>query len=234
MNKPKSSLDGKHFLITGITGGAGPVLADGLVNSGAEVSGVYHSEDGLKEAKGRTEKSEDIDYFRADLSREKEAAKMAESLKKKNGSLHGLVNLVGGFSLGDLKNTDGEEIITSFKIHVVTAFLTIKYTSDLLSKTGEGSVVNFTSKRALEAQTGSLSYNIGKTGVAELTRSLDNELRNIRVNALAPDTLDTPANREAMPEGNRENWTGLSELTEITKFLLGEGSKPIHGQIITV
>lgn len=234
MNKLKSSLDGKHFLITGITGGAGPVIADGLVNSGAEVSGVYHSKDGLEEAKDRTENSEVIDYFRADLSREKEAAKMAKNLKEKRGSLHGLVNLVGGFSLGDLKNTEEEEMIASFKIHVMTAFLTIKYTSDLLSKSGEGSVVNFSSKRALEPRAGSLSYNVGKTGVAALTRSLDKELEKVRVNALAPDTLDTPANREAMPEGNRENWTGLPELTEVTKFLLGEGSKPVHGQIITV
>ena len=155
-------------------------------------------------------------------------------MEETSGELDGLVNLVGGFSMGSLSKTNKEKMKTSFDKHVITVFHAIKATVKFLSKGGGGSVVNFSSRRALENNKGALSYNIGKTGVASLTQSLNNELDEIRINALAPDIMDTPANRKAMPKANRENWTSLSEVANLVEFLLSDRSKPVNGQIIQV
>lgn len=188
----------------------------------------------MEKAKERTEESENIDYLQMDLTEEKEASHLTTHISDRGEDLDGLVNLVGGFSMGGIQDIDGEKLTTSFERQVLTVFLAIKYTAEFLRKGDGGSVVNFSSRRALDSKPGSLSYNIAKTGVASLTKSLNEELEKVRVNALAPETMDTQANRKAMPDADREEWTSPSKVAEVVEFLLSSKSSSIGGQIITV
>jgi NAD(P)-dependent dehydrogenase (short-subunit alcohol dehydrogenase family) len=69
-----------------------------------------------------------------------------------------------------------------------------------------------------------------------LTESLAEELkdRNIRVNAILPSIIDTPANRKEMPDAAFERWVSPASMAEVIKFLLSPASRDITGALLPV
>lgn len=67
-----------------------------------------------------------------------------------------------------------------------------------------------------------------------MTDCVAEECRNVRVNAVAPSVLDTPADREAMPDADFEEWTSTRVLAYVLEYLFSEGSRPVGGEIIVM
>jgi len=72
--------------------------------------------------------------------------------------------------------------------------------------------------------------------VQSLTRvlALENRDRRVRFNCVAPGTIDTPANRRAMPEADFSRWTSPEAIARVILFLLSADSAPITGAVIPV
>ena len=83
---------------------------------------------------------------------------------------------------------------------------------------------------------GAAAYAVSKCGVLALTRilALENQARGVRVNGILPGTIDTPANRTAMPTADRSSWTTPEALARIIAFLLSPDSAPVTGAIVPV
>jgi NAD(P)-dependent dehydrogenase (short-subunit alcohol dehydrogenase family) len=56
----------------------------------------------------------------------------------------------------------------------------------------------------------------------------------VRVNCVLPGTIDTPANRAAMPEADARNWTPPAAIADVIVFLLSPGSAPVTGAFVPV
>jgi NAD(P)-dependent dehydrogenase (short-subunit alcohol dehydrogenase family) len=56
----------------------------------------------------------------------------------------------------------------------------------------------------------------------------------VRVNAVVPTTIDTPANRAAMPGADFSLWTPPSRIAEVIHWLAGEASASVRGALIPV
>jgi NAD(P)-dependent dehydrogenase (short-subunit alcohol dehydrogenase family) len=80
------------------------------------------------------------------------------------------------------------------------------------------------------------AYAVSKMGVLALTRALalENRGRGVRVNAISPATIDTAANREAMPRADRSAWTAPERIAAVVGFLLSPASAPVTGAVIPV
>ena len=67
-----------------------------------------------------------------------------------------------------------------------------------------------------------------------LTQALAAELRAdaVTVNAIAPTTIDTPANRSAMPDADRSGWITPAELADLCVYLTGPSARRISGNVI--
>jgi NAD(P)-dependent dehydrogenase (short-subunit alcohol dehydrogenase family) len=80
------------------------------------------------------------------------------------------------------------------------------------------------------------AYATAKSGVARLTESLAVEVkaRGIRVNAILPQTIDTPQNRKDMPKADHSQWTSPAAIAEVIQFLLSNSSRAITGALIPV
>ena len=76
------------------------------------------------------------------------------------------------------------------------------------------------------------AYAASKAGVAALTQALSAELKDraIRVNAVLPTILDTPANRKDMPDADTGEWVSPEAAAQVVSFLLGEGSRCVTGE----
>ena len=101
---------------------------------------------------------------------------------------------------------------------------------------GGGAIVCVGTKVAYEPFSGGAAYAISKAAVLALVRSLDAEYRDdgIRANAIVPNIIDTPANREDMPDADFDKWVKPAEIARVIRFLCSEDSSPISGAEIPV
>jgi NAD(P)-dependent dehydrogenase (short-subunit alcohol dehydrogenase family) len=56
----------------------------------------------------------------------------------------------------------------------------------------------------------------------------------VRVNVVLPGTMDTEANRAAMPAANRSGWVSPEDVARVILFLCSDDARAVHGAAITV
>ena len=80
------------------------------------------------------------------------------------------------------------------------------------------------------------AYSASKAAVLDLTRSLAKELRDshVRVNAIAPEIIDTPANRASTPGADRSRWLEPRAVARVIAFLVGPEGTPVTGSVLTL
>jgi NAD(P)-dependent dehydrogenase (short-subunit alcohol dehydrogenase family) len=99
-----------------------------------------------------------------------------------------------------------------------------------------GVVVNVASQAAFSAPATLAAYAASKAGVAVLTRSLQEEVGadGIRVVAVVPSTIDTPANRAAMPKADFSAWTPPAKIAGVVLWLASDAASPVRGALVPV
>ncbi len=104
-----------------------------------------------------------------------------------------------------------------------------------MTKAGSGRIVNIASRAALTPMGGFIAYTVSKAGIVTLTQALAQELpKGITVNAVAPSTMDTPANRRAMPDADRSGWVTTDAVAAVIAYLASDAAGMISGAVIPV
>lgn len=102
----------------------------------------------------------------------------------------------------------------------------------------DGSIVLIGSRAAERPWTSAnaAEYAASKAAVVALAQAVAQEVlaHGIRVNAILPSTLDTPANRAAMPKADPSRWVSVESAAGVCAFLLSEASRDISGAAIPV
>lgn len=216
----------KHrIVVTGVAGGLGQAVAKLASNYGAEVIGLDILDDYHSEFVSR--------YEKVDLTNRNESLAAIGDL----GCLDALVNVAGGFGFGtEAFATDNEQWDLMFRINVETARNAIIAATPLLKENRRGRIVNIGALSALSGQGQMSAYCCAKSTVMRLTESLSEELKHsgINVNAVLPSIIDTPANRNAMPDANFDEWVSPEQLAEVICFLASEAASAVHGALIPV
>nr|HPM66571.1 SDR family oxidoreductase [Piscinibacter sp.] len=97
---------------------------------------------------------------------------------------------------------------------------------------GSGSIVAVSAAAAGGGQALKGAYIASKSALQRLVESLAQEVAGsgIRVNSVAPTTLDTPANRAAMPDADRAAWVSTAAAAEAIAFLATRSGEAVQGQ----
>ena len=121
-----------------------------------------------------------------------------------------------------------------FAMNVVTALNACR--AALPHLRSGASIVNVGAAATARAGAGMGAYTASKSGVARLTEALADEVkdRRIRVNAVLPSILDTPANRADMGEEGADKWVKGEELSAVIAFLLSDAASAVTGASIPV
>lgn len=170
-----------------------------------------------------------------DLSEKEAAARAVDWILKDLGRLDGLVNLAGGFAWETVLEGRLETWQNLFNINLATALVMSQAAAHALISS-KGAIVNVGAAAATRAALGMGAYAASKAGVARLTEAFAEELKDqdVRVNAVLPSILDTPANRADMGDADAHRWVKPEALAEVIVFLLSDAADAITGATLPV
>jgi NAD(P)-dependent dehydrogenase (short-subunit alcohol dehydrogenase family) len=147
------------------------------------------------------------------------------------------IHLVGGFAMAPVVDTRLADFQAMHEINTVSCFLACREAVRAMRRAGGGGrIVNVISRAALSPGGGSIAYTAAKAGVAAITQALAAELRDegILVNAVAPSTIDTPANRAAMPDADHRTWVQPREIASLIAYLASTANTATSGALVPV
>ncbi len=170
-----------------------------------------------------------------DLTSEEAMAQAARRIEADLGTLDGLVNIAGGFRWETIADGGIGTWDAMFAMNVKTALVTTRALLPLLRASG-GAIVNIGAGASVKAAAGMGAYAASKAGVSRLTEALAEELKDagVRVNAVLPSTLDTPANRADMPDAEFDRWVTPEQLASVIAFLLSPAAAAVTGALLPV
>lgn len=218
-----------YTIVTGAAGTLGKAVARKLKDRGL---GVIALDMAPNEA---TYTMADHAFPGTDLTDAEAAQKVADAIKGKGLTVHGLINVAGGFVWETLPDGASETWETMWKLNTLTAVTASKTFLPFIEGT-KGAIVNVGAGAAIKADAGMGAYTAAKSGVHRLTEALAAEVKakGIRVNAVLPSIIDTPQNRADMPEADFANWVTAEEVANVICFLLLEDASGITGALIPV
>jgi len=162
---------------------------------------------------------------------------MVDQVVSRFGRLDMLVNTVGGFRSGvPVHETPIEAWDGMMNLNARTAFIVSRAVVPHMLRRGSGKIISVAARPGLQGRAQSAAYSASKAAVIRLTESLSTELGDsgINVNCVIPGTLDTPPNRQAMPEADTSRWVAPDSLAEVILFLASPAARDIHGAAVPV
>jgi NAD(P)-dependent dehydrogenase (short-subunit alcohol dehydrogenase family) len=226
-------LDNKVVVVTGGLGQLGQATAEVVAELGARLVLI----DAVR-ATARREPAQEACLLLdgVDLTDAAQARSAIDAAAAHFGRIDALVNVAGTFRWETVADGDPATWDFLYQINVRTALLASQAALPHLREAQGGRIVNIGSSSAQRAGLGRGAYAASKSGVARLTESLAEELKDqgITVNAVLPSIIDTPQNRRDMPDADFERWVKPIELARVIAFLLSDAGQPITGASIPV
>jgi len=188
---------GKICLVTGAGGAIGAEIAAELVRQGASVSIADITEEAVKKTESEIKEKfgKNIISRQVDISDEKQVHEWIDLTAQKFGGIDVLVNCAVVFIFGTVEETTAESWTRCLDVNVKGTAFCCKHAIPYMRKQGGGSIINIGSISSFVAQPAFVPYNTSKGAILQMTRcmALDLGHDNIRVNAICPGFIDTPA-----------------------------------------
>jgi NAD(P)-dependent dehydrogenase (short-subunit alcohol dehydrogenase family) len=145
-----------------------------------------------------------------------------------------VVNSVGGYAAGTVAETDEMLFERMHDLNLASAYWSSRAAARALE--AGSAIVNVGSRTAFAGGAGAAAYAVAKAGVVRLTEVLAAELapRRVRVNAVLPSLLDTPANRAALGPERMQVAVATSDLAAVIGFLCSDSARAITGASVPV
>lgn len=153
------------------------------------------------------------------------------------GRIDVLANAIGGWRGGQTTHRTSPETWDFLQnINARSAFLLSRAVVPHMLDQGAGKIVHVAARSGLEGTAKSAAYSASKSAVLRLVESLAAELRHdgINVNCVMPGTIDTPQNREAMPNADHSRWVPPEAIAKVILFLASDAAWPVNGAAVPV
>ena len=151
--------------------------------------------------------------------------------------LEAVVNLVGGFAMGPkVEAAELEDFERMLRLNLVPAFNLARAAMPVMTARGSGAFVCVSARAALQPFPGASGYITAKAAVLAFVKTLHAEYvdAGVRSNAVLPSVIDTPANRDSMPDSDWSKWVPPEEIARVIRFLISDESKPTSGAAVPV
>ncbi len=233
-----SDFSNRVVVITGTTGNLGAAVARKFMVSGAKMGFLERSPDKIKKIFPETVNTPD-QYLvqQVDVTNPDSMEQSANELLRKFGRIDILVNTVGGYRAGaPLHQTPLDTLDFMLNLNTRSVFVSCQAFIPSMIENNYGKIVNISARSGLKGVRNAAAYSASKSAVIRLTESMSSELKHkgINVNCVLPGTIDTPQNRQAIPDADFNRWVSPESIADVILFLASDGSSAIHGAAIPV
>ena len=219
-------------LVTGAGGALGRSVVAALLAAGERVAAV----DGRKSSLSMLAPSQLLSTHSANLTETAEVDRLFAEVAADAGGPSAVVHLVGGFAYGKLSTFQDEDWSRLLAVNLETSFRVFRAAARAFESHRGGSLVAVAAPAGLRGEAGFGVYSACKAAVLRMIESLSRELApfGARANAVLPGTMDTPANRAAMPDVDPRNWLRTEDLAAVILSLISPATAAINGAAIPV
>lgn len=221
-----SEFDGKVVVVTGAAGALGSAVSD------------YFHDQGALVAQLDVEPMDNGRYSAAcDLLDAAACQAAVDRIVDELGPVFVLANIAGGFTMGDpVHETSDETWDFMLGLNGRSVFHMARAVVPNMLANGGGRIISVGAGPGQRAVGTLGAYSVSKSIVLRLTEAMADELKehNINVNAVIPGTIDTPANREAMPDADTSRWVAPAAIARVIGFLASDAAGPVHGAAVPV
>lgn len=222
-------------LVTGAAGALGGSVVRRFLAVGARVLAADRDAAALAEL-AEAAGAGGLETAALDLADPAAVAALFDRAERWGGAPWAVAHLVGGFRMASLAETSDDDWRFLLTVNLETTFLVLREAARRFAAAGGGSLVAVSAPAALlgEAEVG--PYSATKAAVLRLVESLARELEacGARANAVLPGTMDTPANRAAMPDADASRWVSTDAVAEVVFHLTTPAAGAINGAAIRV
>jgi NAD(P)-dependent dehydrogenase (short-subunit alcohol dehydrogenase family) len=222
-------LKGQVAIVTGASGALGTSVVISLLAAGATVAGIDRV--GAKAESG----DQAIHRYGANLTDPQDARRVIASIAAELGKIDILVHVMGGFAGGvQVAETDDLTWNKMMDINLNAAFYVLRAVVPIMRAADYGRIIAIGSRQAVQPAANVGAYSASKAALVSLlqTVALENKDKNIRANVILPGTMDTAANRAAMPKASSDKWVKTSHVADVVVMLTGEAGTEITGAAI--
>ena len=218
--------NGRVAVVTGVTGGLGPAVAEAFADAGYRVAGVSRSP-----GSGRYEP------FAADLTSAAAAGRLAGAVIERFGRVDVLAHVAGGYAGGkQVTDIDSETWEKMFNLNVNAAFHVIREFLPHIAKSAAGRIIAVGSRAGLQISPNMAGYSASKAALHALIQATAAELAgtNTTANAVLPSTIDTPANRSWGTAEQAARWVSPRSIAAVMVWLASEAAADVNGALVPV
>jgi NAD(P)-dependent dehydrogenase (short-subunit alcohol dehydrogenase family) len=207
-------LSGKVTLVTGGTRGIGRGIVEAFAREGAVV--VFTGRDRAAGAAVVEAAGLRAEFAPCDVTDLPQLRRVIDDVVARNGQLDVLVNNAGHAIAGSLLEATEEMYYRQFDLNVKAAFFAMKWAAESMVETGGGSIINITSSAATRGYRNRAVYCGTKGAILQMSRAaaLDVAPYNVRINCIAPGTVDTELLRTIHFAGMSDQDRRVGELGE--------------------
>jgi NAD(P)-dependent dehydrogenase (short-subunit alcohol dehydrogenase family) len=215
-------------IVAGAGGALGHATAVTLAARGLTVVAVDRNKRGLREL------PDGVRPEIADTTDPGVVTPLIERIAAEVGPPGVLVNTIGAFRPGDALTTTPDTLRLMLDVNLGPALWLSQAVAPHMAEQGSGAIVHVTARPGIEPAGGMAAYSASKAALAHLTRLLDIELRphGIRVNAVAPQLLDTPANRAIFSDDVMAHVVAPEAIADVIAFLVSDAAAPVSGAVL--
>jgi NAD(P)-dependent dehydrogenase (short-subunit alcohol dehydrogenase family) len=227
---------GRFVVVSGGTGALGRAIVSRFLGAGDRVVApwiVKRELEAMESAEAAPIRDRRLILVEADVSEESGARAVAAAAP----GAEVLVNAVGGFGGGKpVHETELELWDRMYRMNVRTAVALTRAVLPGMLERRRGSIVNIAARAALDLPAGLAAYTASKGAILSLSQTLQKEVadRRVRVNTILPTTIDTPANRAAMPNADFSTWTPPAAIAEVIHWLASDAGATVRGALVPV
>jgi NAD(P)-dependent dehydrogenase (short-subunit alcohol dehydrogenase family) len=222
----------KVIIVTGVSGNLGRAVAAKFLSGGCYVIGTVVPNDPV----AVTIKDKNFETAVVDLVNEEATAQFVAEVIEKHGQVDAAVLTVGGFAMGKISDTRTPDIAKQFKLNFETAYNTARPVFSQMMKQKNGRIFMIGSRpgSGMHNSKGMVAYGLSKSLVFRLAELMNDEAKgsNVVTCVVVPSTIDTPQNRQSMPDADFSKWVKARDLASLVLFLCSEEGKVMNGAAI--
>ena len=221
----------KVVIITGANGNLGTATVKKFLDEGYYVVAV----DGKYNHLGFAQESPAFEFHSVNLTSETETAGFIQGIIAKHGYVHAALLLVGGFAMGNIEATAGEDIKHMFSLNFETAYYVARPLLTNMRQNGYGRLVFVGARPALQAADGKnmVAYSLTKSLLFKLADLINADTKgsNVVASVIVPSTIDTALNRESMPGAKFANWVKPEEIAGVLEFICSDKASTLRESV---